>query len=459
MTAQRLHSEAAYRFSRGVHPELARLGVEHGLERICQWSGGEIAAGLVDEYPQVVEDPLISLTPADVRRWLGIELTPQEISRILVRLEFECRIEGERVDVRVPPHRLDIGRGMIGMADVLEEIARIYGYENIPATRLADALPPQRSNPDLEAEDRLRDALARVGLQEVITYRLTSPEREARALPLGVPLQNAEYICLQNPIAADRCVMRRSLLPSLLETMEHNSRLRDRLAVFEIGAVYLPQPGEVLPAEPLRLGIALTGLQTLPEWDQPGRRNFDFFDLKGILEAGLESLHIPQFQAVPGEHPSFHPGKCGYIQARDQQIGVFGELHPLVKERYDIGATTVLAAELDLSALLRVVPSRFEIQPVPLFPPVLEDIAVIVDEERSAGEVMAVIAKAGGDLLAGVRLFDIYRGGQIGEAKKSLAFNLTYQAADRTLTDLEAAKVRQRIVRALEMELGAKLRS
>ncbi len=293
VTAQRLQSEAAYRFARGVHPELARQGVELGLSRIAEWGGGEIAAGLVDEYPKPAQDPLIRLMPAEVRRLLGVDLPPQQIADLLMRLEFECRIEDDGVLARVPPHRLDIGAGIVGQADVLEEIARLFGYDNFPATRLADTLPPPRSAPRLEAEERLRDTLAGLGLQEVITYRLTSPEREARALPLVVAPQDVPYVCLQNPIAADRSVMRRSLLALLLEVLERNSRLAERLAFFEIGAVYLPQPGEVLPVEPLRLAIALQGLRALPEWDIPEQRQFDFFDLKGILEAALEAACGP----------------------------------------------------------------------------------------------------------------------------------------------------------------------
>jgi phenylalanyl-tRNA synthetase beta chain len=176
LSAQHMTSEAAYRFSRGVHPAMAERGVRRGLELMRQWGSGDVSQGLVDEYPLPPQDPTVEITPADVRRWLGIELEAAEIANILRRLEFNVEVEGERVRANTPDHRLDIGTGVTGVADIMEEVARIYGYERIPETRMADALPPQRGNPSLEKEERIRDLLAGLGLQEVITYRMTAPE-------------------------------------------------------------------------------------------------------------------------------------------------------------------------------------------------------------------------------------------------------------------------------------------
>jgi phenylalanyl-tRNA synthetase beta chain len=386
-------------------------------------------------------------------------LTPQEIADLLARLQFDTEIEGETVRAQTPPHRLDIGQGLVGKADLLEEVARMYGYNNIPATRLADVLPSQTGNPQLEKEERLRDILVSLDLQEVITYRLTSPEREARAVRMETPPDDLPYVRLANPIAADRTVMRRSLLASVLEILERNARNAERLAFFEIGPVFLPVPNEDLPAEQERLVIVMTGLRNTPSWDRPEKNTIDFYDLKGILEAALNGMHIGELSYTPTEHPSFHPGKCAQIAIGGIAAGVLGELHPLVKENYEFGSTPVLAAELDLQAVLQAAPRIYAVQPVPVFPPVLEDIAVIVDESLPAERIVDVIQRAGGNLLTGVRLFDIYRGAQIGADKKSMAYSLTYQAPDRTLTDDEAAKIRQRVIRRLEEELGAKLRS
>lgn len=459
VSAHRLVSEAGYRFSRGIHPALASTAVELGLDCIAQWSEGEIAAGLVDEYPIPLNGPVVSLTPHTVHRLLGIELSAKEISELLFRLEFECRIEGKTVHAKVPPHRLDIGEGVIGQADMIEEIARLYGYDNIPTTRLADTLPLQRNNPSLEKEKSLRDTLVNLGIQETVNYYLTSPERGERVLPSREQSEDILYVRLQNPISQDRIVMRRSLLTSLLEALERNIRLRKRLALFEIGPVFLPQEGQDLPEEPRRLAIVLTGLRHLPTWDQPSTEISDFYDLKGLVEAMLEAVHIKNASFDSIKHPSYHPGKCARLILDDKQLGILGELHPMVKEQYDFGEAPVLAAEFDLEVLLAAIPTRHEVQPVPVFPPVLEDIAVIVDEDLPAAQIVEVIRKAGGKLLTEVQLFDTYRSKQIGDGKKSLAYNLTYQAPDRTLNDKEATKIRQRIIRLLDKELGAKLRS
>lgn len=454
MAAQRLNSEAGYRFARGIHPAVAKDGVELCLDRMAQWAGGKVAAGLVDAYPQPAIDPQLTLTEDDIRRCLGISLQAGQIATLLEKLEFKCRVNGSEIQVQTPPHRMDIGTGVIGQADLIEEIARLYGYDNIPATHMRDELPVQRSNPLQEGEDRLRDLLVSLGLQEIITYRLTSVEREARLSPQP----ESAYIRLMNPITPERSVMRRSLLASTLEILEKNIRLSERLALFEIGPVFLTEPGKELPVEQQRLSIAMTGVRFPAAWDQKHKQTLDFFDLKGVLEAALGGLHFEDVRFTPAEDPSFHPGKCAAVSTGETVLGVFGELHPLVKERYDLGAAPVLAADLDLSLLLAAIPFRYDAQPVPAFPPVLEDIAVVVNETLPAEQVAACIRQAGGKLLSDMRLFDIFRGEQIGAGKKSLAYSLTYQAADKTLTDKEAAQVRNRIIRRLEQELGAKLR-
>jgi phenylalanyl-tRNA synthetase beta chain len=458
VAAQMLQSEAAYRFSRGVHPAMAERGVRRGLELMRQWAGGVLAQGLVDNYPLPPAAPTLDVTPQDVERWLGIRLAPAEIAEILRRLEFAVAVQGETIRATAPDHRLDIGAGVIGVADLMEEVARIYGYDRIPETRLSDELPPQRSNLPLEREERLRDRLVELGLQEVATYRLTAPEREARRRPAGTPPDDKPYVRLANPIASDRVVMRHSLLSSLLEVVERNARLQPRLALFEIGPIYIGAEDGGLPDELPKLGIILIGPRSLPGWQPADTAPLDFFDLKGLVEAMLDGVHVAGARYEPGESPSFHPGKCARLMLGEAQAGIFGELHPLVREHYDLPATPLLAAEFDLNALLEAMPERFEVRAVPGFPPVLEDLAVVVDENLPAERVEQVIRQAGGKTVAQVRLFDIYRGEQIGAGLKSLAYSLTYQAPDRTLTDQEAAQARQRIIRRLEQELGAKLR-
>jgi len=458
VSAQKLFSEAAFRFSRGVHPALAESGVRLCLQRIAAWSSGQVAAGLVDAYPAPQIDPLVELTSEHIRRLLGITIPLEEAAGILTRLGFACEIKGGTLHAKTPPHRLDIANGADGRADLIEEIARIYGYDRIPAARLADELPPQRANTAEERERQLKDALAALGLQEVVSYRLTSPEEEARLLPKGSPAPTASYIELANPITPEKRVMRRSLLASVLGIVERNMRLRERLELFEIGPVFLPKPEGGLPDEPMRAVIALSGTRHLASWDGKSSTALDFFDLKGMLESLFASLHI-EAQFVPAENPVFHPGKCARVLAGDKELGVLGELHPLVAENYDFGGTPVLAAELEVDTLFSAVPLETRAASISAYPPVIEDLAVVLPEATPAAEVEACLRKAGGALLKDVKLFDIFRGSQIGEGNRSLAYRLTYQAPDRTLTDEESARLRAKLMDALESELGGKVRA
>jgi phenylalanyl-tRNA synthetase beta chain len=459
MTAQRMSSEAAYRFSRGVHPALARRGVLRGLELMRQWTDGIVGRGLVDAYPLPPTDPVVEITPHDARRWLGIDLTPAEMAAILSKLAFDVEIQGDTVQARTPDHRLDIGQGVVGMADLMEEIARVYGYDHIPETRMADTLPPQRGNPRLDREEKLRDILVGLGLQEVITYRLTSPENESRRLSPEAPRDDKPYVRLVNPISSERVTLRHSLLHSVLEVMERNARVRERIGLFEIGPIFLSSEEGPLPEEPSRLVVALTGPRQSLDWRGSDSEPMDFYDLKGIVTTLLESLHLDGVRFQGGEHPSFHPGRCGTVHLGDRQIGVMGELHPLVQEQYEIADYPVLAADLDADALIESIPMRYTVEEVPAYPPVLEDLAVVVDQHVPAQKVVEVIQEAGGDTVTRVRLFDLYQGEQIGPGKKSLAYSLTYQAPDRTLTDQEVAVIRERIIHKLGRELNARLRS
>jgi phenylalanyl-tRNA synthetase beta chain len=461
--AQNLPSEASYRFSRGVHPAMAEFGVRRGLELMHAWANGKIAPGLVDAYPLPPEAPVIEITPADVKRVLGIDLSIKQMKSMLERLEFRCTLKTRNsLLVTAPDHRLDIGEGVTGKADLVEEVARVYGYENIPETRMSDGLPLQLGNPALDKEERVRDLLVNQGLQEIVNYRFTTPERESRRLRPGTPPDDKPYVRIANPIAPDKAVLRHSVLASVLDTAERNARVRERLALFEIGPAFLASEEPGLPEELHRIAILLAGPRALPGWQLADTAPLDFYDLKGILVALLDGLRIPQVRFEPGEHPGLHPGKCAKIISGDTQLGVFGELHPQVRERYDWPAafrTPVLAADLDLDTLLTLIPALYQTEAVPTLPPVLEDLAVIVDETIPAERVAELIRQTGGRIVTGVRLFDVYRDEKIGAGKKSLAYSITYQARDKTLSDRDVAGIRTRIVRCLEQELGAALRS
>jgi phenylalanyl-tRNA synthetase beta chain len=451
-TAKRhnLPSEASFRFSRGVHPALAEQGVRRGLQLMAEWSGGKIAPGLVDEYPLKPKEAVVTVTPKDAKRLLGIDLSAEQIADLLRRLEFTCQVEDDAVEVKAPPHRLDIGEGIVGVSDVLEEVARIYGYDNIPETRMADALPPQIGNPVHEWEERVRDILVNLELQEIVSYRLTSPEREGRLVPYN------EYVTLANPITPERRVLRRSLLASLLESVEKNERA-ESIAMFELGPVFEPNKTG-LPNEQSKLALAMTGSRIPTSWDVKDSPTSDFYDMKGRIELLLRGLHYTDVSYIPTDSVAYlHPGKAAEVRVNGQVVGVFGELHPLVKDKYKVGNAPLIVAEFDLEKLRSMSPT-YSIVPVSEFPPVYEDIAVIVDELVPAARVEALIRQTGGKTVADVRLFDVYRGEQIGAGKKSLAYSLTYQS-DKTMTDAEAAAIRNKIVKRLEYEVGAKLRS
>jgi phenylalanyl-tRNA synthetase beta chain len=459
ITSQRLQSEAAYRFSRGVHPAMAERGVRRGLELMRQLAGGMVELGLIDNYPLPPLDPVVEITSVDVNRWLGINLSPGEIAELLERLEFKVEISGNTIRATTPNHRLDIGEGIIGVADLLEEIARIYGYEHIPEIRMADILPPQFGNPALEREERLRNVLVSLGLQEVITYRMTSPEREARLLPKGADLHLDSFTRLANPLSNDRNVMRHSLVNSMLEIVERNTHIRQRIALFEIGPVFIQTKSGDLPDEIQKLAIVLTGPRSLSSWQDGQSEPMDFYDLKGVLQTALTGVQVGELSFEPIQNPTYHPGKCARVILQGKEVGVFGELHPLIQEQYELPETPIIAGEFDLNLILEGMPERYDIRSVPTFPPVLEDLAVVVDETIPAERVAQVIRSAAGRLISELHLFDVYRGNQIGTGKKSLAYSLTYQDPQRTLTDQEVAKIRGRIIKQLEQELDARLRS
>lgn len=458
MRALNLPSEASYRFSRGVHPETVQSALARAAELIRQHAGAAVAKGVVDVYPQPAKLAVIELKMSEVRRVLGMDLPQDECARLLGTLEFKVeKIGSEALRVTAPAHRLDIQEGA---ADLIEDLARLHGYDRFPATLLADQLPEQATNVELTFEEKIRDLLVALGMQEVITYALTTSEKESPLLLNGEGAPT-EYVRLLNPISSERSVMRRTVLAGVLEVLSANMRHQPEAQMFEIGSVYVPQVGQKLPAEPRHLALALSGRRSPEYWggqaETPGP-SLDFFDLKGILEALLAGLHLSDVAYRPTPFPALHPGKSAAIVVKDKTLGWFGELHPKVAEVYGWTGAPVLAAEIDLEAVWAALPPRFGYQPIPRFPAALRDIALVVEEDLPAEKVVAEITSAGGSLLREARLFDLYRGESIGPGKKSLAFALTYQAEDRTLTDKEVDKAHEKIEKRLQHVLQAQVR-
>ncbi len=468
--ALNIHSEAGYRFSRGIHPAEAMRGAMRGAKLMQELAGGVIAQGIHDYYPLPFAPVVVDLPAAEVSRHLGIELSAAEIKQILESLEFGV----EEIDqaavlrVTVPDHRLDISAEPVtGRADLIEDIARVYGYDRIPVSEMADELPPQRNNPSLDREERTRDLLVQAGLQEVISYRLTTPAAEARLLGEEY-VKNAAYVTLANPSTPERAAMRHSVRNRVMEHAAHNSKPQPRGRMCEGGAVYLAPtggPGElsILPQERPQLAIVMTGPREDGGWLPAVTAPVDFFDLKGVVESLLTGLHVAEATFAPGQHPAWFRGRTAEVRVNGQLIGLMGQLHPQVVKAYGIQLLDddqpVLAADFDLAALLAQTPDGHVIRSVPRFPPIQQDIAVVVEESVPAEQVQSLFLQTGGELLAGAQLFDVFRGEQIGAGNKSLAYSLTFQADDRTLTDKAVAKQQAKIVARLERELGAKLRS
>ncbi|MBS1245710.1 MAG: pheT, partial [Chloroflexi bacterium] len=452
-----LKSEASIRFGKRIDPELTLKTLARAGQLMEQLADGKVEPVYGDLYPGKREPVVITLDPAYVNRLLGLEIPVEEMTRILTSLEFGVSLHTPHstLHVVVPSHRLDVSHP----ADLAEEIARVHGYDRFPSTVLRDELPPQRDNPRLEGADRVRDVLAGCGLDEIITYSMTTEAREALLLPPGALHDERPYLHVINPIAADKVALRRTLLASALDTVAANLRFGDRVAVFEIGAVYLPREGQLLPDEPRHLSIAMTGPRQDENWQGASRAPMDFWDIKGVVQVLIERLHLNDVRYEPSDHPTYHTGRAARFIVGEKEIGVFGELHPLVRQAFDLPQQPVCAAEFDLDALLDMSLGAHAYQAVSRFPAVREDIAVVVDEVITAAQVEAAIWSAGGKLLRDVRLFDLYRGEQVGAGRKSLAYRLVYQADDRTLTDDDATKIRGRIIKTLERELSATLRA
>lgn len=481
---QKLPSEAATRFGRGIPPSQTIAGAVLSAEMMQLLAGGSIASGIADNYPSIVVLPEIEVTTHEVKRQLGIEMSVSQITKILTALDFQVEPRGTDTLVVTPPeYREDVD----GAHDVIEELVRIHGYDKIPSVLIDDALPPLVRNLGLEREENARDLLSRLDLQEVVTYVFTSPAHEALLIPAhspngdgagrmnGVfdPLPNRPYVAIENPNSPERSVLRQTLLPNMLDILAANLRFANRASLFEIGNVFLSRTGDdpanpdalpedrtlSLPLEPLRLGILMTGPDKEAAWNQSESGPNDFYDLKGVIEDLAADLHLKDVRFAPITHPTFHPGRAAEIRLGMVSVGIFGELHPYVREQWQLPAQAVLAGEFDLAKIFSQVDERFIVIPISRYPAVVQDIALLVNETIPEAQVEWLIRQTGGALLTRAELFDLYRGDPLPPHKKSLAFRLTFQALDRVLSDTDAAKLREKIVQRTAREFGAELRS
>lgn len=446
-------SEASKRFERGVNPDWVAEASGRAALLLSELAGGKVLRGLLDSNPAPLQPRRVTVRPHRINEVLGVKIPQEEVKAILKRLGFSVGGEGRRFAVAIPLRRNDITLE----EDLIEEVARLYGYEKIPATLPRGELMESREELPERLQGLSRETLTACGFDEIITYSFISP-KALRTLQLPEEDYRLQAIPLNNPLSDEQSVMRTTLMPGLLKTMQDNfyHREMDQL-LFEIGAVYLPRrlPLEELPQEKLRLSLGATGQLPSPNWhtaSQPA----GFFVVKGAVEALLRRLGILEAEYLPVERPYLHPARAAAIVIAGEEAGFLGELRPEVAEKWDYPQPVVIA-ELDLELLLERAQTIPRVMPLPRFPAGLRDIAVVAPRSLSAAQANCCIYEAGGELVEQVTLFDLYEGAQIPAGNRSLAFTITYRHPDRTLTEAEINAAHSRIEKALS-KLGAVLR-
>lgn len=445
-------TEASRRFERWVDPNGALRAADRAAQFLQECAGGTVAIGALDRYVQPIQAEVVNLRAARCNAVLGLHLSTEQIAALLERLGLRTqRLEADVLQVTVPTWRRDITREI----DLIEEVARIHGYDHIPTTlpRGVNAAAGRALSQRLE--EQAKDALVRCGLSEVVTYSLESVAAVERA-GLALPGEIAPVVKLRNPLSEDYTQLRTSLIPSLLEVLAKNAR--HRAQIFELGKVYLPRPDapDEQPAECCHIGIALLNVPP-PRW-QKGAEEIDFYLLKGVVERLLGGLGVPAPQYGPTNRVTLHPGRCATVLIEGQEVGVVGEVHPAIAERYELKHRAYLAV-LEFDALVRHITLVKPYTPLARFPEIDRDLALVLRAEVAAGTVQEVLRAAAGPLLESVEVFDVYSGASIAPGFKSVALALRFRASDRTLTDAEVESAMGSVQDTAARALGAQLRA
>jgi phenylalanyl-tRNA synthetase beta chain len=447
-------SEASIRFDKGLNSELPLLPLERATQLLLELAGGRAAKGIIDVYPGKSEPKLISLTAREVGRLSGLKVNVDEMVKVLKALGFECDEDNSssQISVSVPYWRSDVKCS----ADLVEEVVRIIGYEKIPITRLSSPLPQQKSKLSREAKqsdlkDKLRDILTGFGFQEILTYSLVSLEKLQKLSPkleLKIP-----PLKVANPMTREQEYLRTSMRAGLLSTLSHSQKFEQAgLRLFELGKVFLPR-GKDLPEEKKMLCAVLSGPRAELSW-QADKGPLDFFDAKGVVENLLKQLGLRATFNI-GDDEILFPGRGADIIIEDDKVGIVGEVHLKVAQAFEL-SNAICLIEIDLDRLLTKVIWVKEYQPIPRFPNVTRDIALVIDGQVSYRTVENIIQSF--PLVTEVTLFDLYQGKQIPEGKKSFAIRIIYQSFDHTLTDEEVDQTQEQMLDRLRQELGATLR-
>lgn len=433
-----MRTEASGKFEKNIDPLLTLPAVDRACELVELLGAGEVMDGVIDVLNDIPEPRTIELEPDRINALLGTDISEADMVEYLRRLEIP--VEGH--EIRVPSWRPDL----VGMADIAEEVGRLFGYNNIPTTTFRGAATEGGYTEAMKLENRAGSLCRSLGYSEILTYSFVSPSIfDQIRLPEDSSLRNAMRI--QNPLGEDASIMRTVALPSMLAILARNNAYHnDAVKLYELAKVYLPKAGQILPDEPKHLVLGTYG------------EHEDFFKMKGEIEAFLRGMNVPEARYTAEKHdPTFHPGRCARVSVGGVDLGCFGQIHPLVARSYGIDGE-IFAAELNFTALLSLQLPEKTYTPLPKYPAVTRDIAVVCDEAVTVAALSDCIRAAGGRLLRSVELFDIYRGKGIASGSKSAAFRLTLRADDRTLTDADSDGVVSAVLAALEKELNAKLR-
>ena len=432
-----MRTESSGKFEKNLDPMMTVPAVQRACELVELLSCGDVMDGMVDILNYVPAPKTLELEPEKINALLGTNIPREDMVKYLNLLEIP--VEGNTI--HVPSWRPDLNL----MADIAEEVGRSYGYNEIPITAFKNATQGGYS-PEMLLEAKAGAACRAVGFSEIITYSFVSPSIfDQIRLGADSPLRNT--LKIQNPLGEDTSVMRTTALPSMLDILARNSANHNKAAkLYELAKVYLPVEGQVLPQEPKYLMLGTYGAGE------------DFFSLKGELDAVLEALRLPAAQyTADTANPSYHPGRCARISIGGEDVGCMGQIHPLVAGNYGMDCE-VYCAEIRFDKLLALQLPEATYVPLPKYPAVTRDLAILCREEVTVGEAEAIITQAAGKLLRNIRLFDVYRGTGVPEGKKSLAFSLELRADDRTLTDTDSETVTKNVLDALENQLGAVLR-
>ncbi|WP_071460327.1 phenylalanine--tRNA ligase subunit beta [Bacillus massilinigeriensis] len=443
-----LRSEASARYEKGVDPERVRAAAERAAELMEQLAGGEVLSGTVVADHLERKENKVTTTLGKINAVLGTELEMSEIEDIFSRLQFGACVDVDSITVSVPSRRGDI----FIEEDLIEEIARLYGYDRLPSTLPVAPFAPGMLSEYQKKRRVVRSYLEGAGLYQAVTYSLTSREKA-----LQYAIETREPVELSMPMSEERSMLRLSIVPQLLEVLKYNNaRQNESVAVYETGTVFLGNGDSELPEEREHLAAAITGMWESHPW-QGEKKPVDFYVLKGILEGLFAKLGLEErmeFRAAEVE--GLHPGRTADLLLDGESIGFVGQVHPVVQKDMDLKETFVF--ELSLKKLVAAETAPLAYTSIPRFPSITRDIALVVDKDKTSGELQSIIREAGGKLLKDVGVFDLYEGDRMEEGKKSIAFSLKYYDPEKTLTDEDIAKAHEKVLAAVKEQAGAHLR-